>query len=435
MSLTPDRKTPPAVADYGLLRLSEPEVTVLPSGIRVVAFDDPRSEDVAQILVMAEGSRAESADPSLAQIAMAQIVEGGAGLSGREIADRFDTAGAWLRPIVFPHRRAMLLSTLGHQIGSTLPLLLSLIADPSYPEEEFSKYCSRMAASLDISMSRNPWLAGREIDRITMGENHPLGRRSTPGSILNLTPADALSFHRSRLATSQITVYAAGRLGSGRLDKMLGMLDDFGNGLPRIEPAKPEIVAARPISADGFESFLRGEPRNQASVQVAIPLPDDSDPDFQTLIYTVKALGGYFGSRLMTRCREEKGYTYGISASVMRQPEGNFVRISTETDRRHVDAILTEIREAIGSMATVPVEADELNRMKRHSRGVKASSKENIFSQMNYYLMSDVSGFSPSEFIGQQLLLDSLSAADIAGAAGRHLSTAPLYVAVVGADS
>ncbi|MDE6177323.1 MAG: hypothetical protein K2F71_07265, partial [Paramuribaculum sp.] len=80
-------------------------------------------------------------------------------------------------------------------------------------------------------------------------------------------------------------------------------------------------------------------------------------------------------------------------------------------------------------------EADELNRMKRHSRGVKASSKENIFSQMNYYLMSDVSGFSPSEFIGQQLLLDSLSAADIAGAASRHLSTAPLYVAVVGADS
>jgi len=27
--------------------------------------------------------------------------------------------------------------------------------------------------------------------------------------------------------------------------------------------------------------------------------------------------GGYFGSRLMSNIREEKGYTYGISAGIM----------------------------------------------------------------------------------------------------------------------
>ena len=49
---------------------------------------------------------------------------------------------------------------------------------------------------------------------------------------------------------------------------------------------------------------------------MSIPTIDRSHEDYISLRLVVMALGGYFGSRLMTNIREDKGYTYGIQANL-----------------------------------------------------------------------------------------------------------------------
>lgn len=45
----------------------------------------------------------------------------------------------------------------------------------------------------------------------------------------------------------------------------------------------------------------------QSSVKIAIPVIGREHPDYIDLRLAVIALGGYFGSRLMTNIRERKG--------------------------------------------------------------------------------------------------------------------------------
>lgn len=60
-----------------------------------------------------------------------------------------------------------------------------------------------------------------------------------------------------------------------------------------------------------------------------------SDADYIPLRILVTALGGYFGSRLMTNIREDKGYTYGISASLLGYRNNSFISISCQCDTSH----------------------------------------------------------------------------------------------------
>ena len=62
--------------------------------------------------------------------------------------------------------------------------------------------------------------------------------------------------------------------------------------------------------------------------------------------------GGYFGSRLMSNIREEKGYTYGISAGIMFYPDSGLLAISTETDNEYVEPLIQEVYHEIDRPAS-----------------------------------------------------------------------------------
>ena len=54
-------------------------------------------------------------------------------------------------------------------------------------------------------------------------------------------------------------------------------------------------------------------------------------------------LGGYFGSRLMSNIREDKGLTYGIGSICIHQEESGYFSISTEVKGEGTKLALKEI--------------------------------------------------------------------------------------------
>ena len=53
--------------------------------------------------------------------------------------------------------------------------------------------------------------------------------------------------------------------------------------------------------------------------------------DYAYLRIVNTILGGYFGSRLMSNIREDKGYTYGIGSNITTLKNASFISISTQT--------------------------------------------------------------------------------------------------------
>jgi predicted Zn-dependent peptidase len=61
--------------------------------------------------------------------------------------------------------------------------------------------------------------------------------------------------------------------------------------------------------------------------------PSTRDPGLHGARLAALALGGTFTSRLNTRLREEKGYTYGVSAQLLPGPEHSLLSIRTAVQR------------------------------------------------------------------------------------------------------
>ena len=88
--------------------------------------------------------------------------------------------------------------------------------------------------------------------------------------------------------------------------------------------------------------------------------------DFQ-ILQTI--LGDYFGSRLMSNIREDKGYTYGIGCGVSETFESGHFIIATEVGKEYVEATLNEIKFEIERLQQEEVDSDELTLVKNYLLG------------------------------------------------------------------
>ena len=92
-------------------------------------------------------------------------------------------------------------------------------------------------------------------------------------------------------------------------------------------------------------------------------------PDFFGCYVLSHILGGYFGSRLMTNIREDKGYTYNIYATIDTMAHGGCFYIATEVGNDFIDPTLSEIKREIDTLREDLVEPAELNAVKSYILG------------------------------------------------------------------
>lgn len=80
-------------------------------------------------------------------------------------------------------------------------------------------------------------------------------------------------------------------------------------------------------------------------------------------------LGGYFGSRLMSNIREDKGYTYGIGSGVVSHLNNGYFFIATETGAEVTEKAIDEIYFEIKRMRNEIVPIEELQLVKNYLLG------------------------------------------------------------------
>ena len=80
-------------------------------------------------------------------------------------------------------------------------------------------------------------------------------------------------------------------------------------------------------------------------------------------------LGGYFGSRLMSNIREDKGYTYGIHSFLQNHIHESAWMISTEAGRDVCEATIAETFKEMKHLCDEPVGDEELHLVRNYMIG------------------------------------------------------------------
>lgn len=430
-----DRTKAPSIREFGDLDMPEVKKTVLDNGIPLYLLDHGCQEACCLTCVW-RGGVAESEAKAIPALVLSMMREGTSVHSGEEIADIIEFNGAKLFVSADSHFSTLKLYTLNSRAAEVIPLVPEMMLDPVFPEKNLEVLREKVAKNEEIKLAKVETQASIEINRMVMGENHPLARTDTPEQIRAYRREDLMAWYEKvfdiavgESGDSSLTLFLAGRI-TPEIERLVKNL--FG-ALPvtKSEPLPFNIVEFKPATA--AEKRVHVEGALQSAVRMFIPTIGRNHPDYIVLRLLVMALGGYFGSRLMSNIREDKGYTYGINSYLLGYPEGGIIGISSSTDNATVNPLIEETILEIKRLLTGDFTPDEMTRLRQHAMSVLASSLDSPFDIMDYYINLLVA-FIPSGYFRQQVeAVKSLTPDELVRVARSYLSLDRLNIAVAGA--
>jgi predicted Zn-dependent peptidase len=159
------------------------------------------------------------------------------------------------------------------------------------------------------------------------------------------------------------------------------------------------------------------------------------DPDYTDMLVLNQVLGGQFTSRLNTRLREEKGFTYGVRSQFdCRRGAGPFsMAAALQADR--LDEALVDIRHEVEALVgDRPATLSELDDARRALIEGQARQFETPAALVSRYAALFVHGLPPDHHTEFAERLDDVSVESLAAAANRQIYPRAL-VAVIVADA
>jgi len=159
---------------------------------------------------------------------------------------------------------------------------------------------------------------------------------------------------------------------------------------------------------------------------------DRNHEDRDALMLATHILGGYFGSRLMTNIREEKGYCYHIESSIDCMQYDGYLSIAAEVNASNAKDCIKEIEKELDLMMTENVPQVELDRVKQYIRGQLLLDSDGVFASTNILRRYLAVGLDESEFKKKLTMLNQISANDIRRVAEKYFNPVDFLKVIVG---
>jgi len=361
-----NRKIAPAIVDAVdfKLQLKQYEYFTLDNGVPVYSINTG-SQDVMQLeIVFFAGSRYEDKN-GVAAASNFLLKNGTSKKSAFEIGEAFDYYGAYCNRSCYSETAVLSLHTLTKHINHLLPVMSEMINDSVFPQSELDIYKQNSKQRLSVNLQKAEFVANRLIDSYVFGNEHPYGKFSNIADIDAIQIDAVKSFYEKYYKNGSALIFVAGKLPAD-IEKLLN--NAFGNLSISAADINVSFIEPTPATQRKFR-IQNDENAVQGAIRLATPFPDRHHPDFKKIMLLNNIFGGFFGSRLMTNIREEKGYTYGIYSFLQNHIHQTSWQISTEAGKDVAEATIEEVFKEMKILRETPVDNDELLLVKNYMIG------------------------------------------------------------------
>ena len=421
-----DRKKAPVIVDAVdfNLQLKPYQKYILKNGVEVYAIDAGAEEVMLAEWVFAAGNYFEKQN-LIAATANFLLRNGTSERTAFQINEHFEYFGSYLNRSCYNETASITLHCLTKHIGELLPAVKELIVDSAMPQDELAIYQQNMKQKLKVNLKKSDFVASRLMDAYLYGEQHPYGRYSTAEAFDAVKREQLLEFYKKYYQQGKLIVFVAGKL-PANLEQLLN--DNFGD-LPNGKIDKDEI-AIEP--AKGKKTRITNDPDGvQGAIRIARSFPNRHHPDFLKAQMLNALFGGFFGSRLMSNIREDKGYTYGIHSYLQNHIQHSAWMISTEAGKEVCEATIEEVYKEMKRLREEPVKEDELLLVRNYMMGGILGELDGPFQIIARWKNIILNGLDGNYFYKSINTIKTISAEEIKGLAEKYLKPEEFYELVV----
>jgi len=322
---------------------------------------DGLEQPIIKIEVIYNAGESYSENPLLAILTNRMLTEGTKTYTSKEFYEKLDFIAAEINTTTFFENSSISLVCLNKYFKEAIDLLVECINYPRFDENDFKILKENAYQRFQIELEKVNILARREFFK-NLFDDHPYGHILELQHFNNVNVKQLKDFFNRLYVESNAQVYMSGHID----DETISMIkDNF-----KMNPATPHKETIYPITSNrGKKIYINKNDAVQSAIRIGKVIIPRTHPDFIPLSITIFALGGYFGSRLMKRLREEKGYTYGIYSFVFSHKNTNVMTIFTEVNTETTYEAIKCIYEEIDKLCQEPISELELENIKSYLIG------------------------------------------------------------------
>lgn len=371
-----NRTIAPGIKELENFNILPPVRTILPNGIPLTLIN-AGTQEVVRIDILFGGGRWQQLHKLQALFANRMLREGTRKHTAAQIAEKLDYYGAWLELSSSADHAYVTLYSLNKYINQTIEVLESMIKEPTFPAKELSTVIDANIQQFQVNSTKVDFLAHRALQAALYGSNHPAGQCVEESDYRNIQPEMLREFYDTYYQSENCSIFLSGKVTDAVVRCIEAAFGTTPFGCSQQQLIKPDYsfqaVPAKRI-------FIERPDAMQSSVKIGATTLTRQDPDYLKVRVLMTLFGGYFGSRLMSNIREDKGYTYGISAGILSNPDSGMLVINAETDNEYVHPLIAEVYHEIDRLHTDLVSDTELLTVRNYMLGEMCRNYESPFS-------------------------------------------------------
>ncbi|MFM6969315.1 MAG: M16 family metallopeptidase [Sediminibacterium sp.] len=423
-----DRKIIPTIEEavHFDLQLKNCDRFTLDNKVPVYAMN-AGAQDVVMVEWVFDAGNWYDKQPMVAATTNFLIKNGTTSKTAYQINDFFEFHGAYLNRSCYNETASITLHCLSKHLETLLPVVREIIETSIFPEEELAIYIQNQKQRLSVNLQKCDFIANRLIDEYLFGINHPYGTYSNAEDYDALNTDTIKAFYKQYYLNGSCKIFVAGKMPTGfesMLNKAFGTLPLH---------ADAPVVVEHPIIAAAQKKveIINDENGVQGAIRMARPFPNRHHPDFQKAHVLNTLFGGFFGSRLMSNIREDKGYTYGIHSYFQNHVHASAWMISTEAGRDVCTATITEVLKEMELLRNELVDIEELDLVRNYMIGSLLGDLDGPFQLIGRWKNYVLNGLDENYFYKSIETIKSVTPQELQRLANTYLQPDDFYELVV----
>ncbi len=408
------------------LHLKPYEHFTLDNGVPVYTIDAGAQEVLQVEMVFYAGNWFEK-QKSVASATNYLLKNGTSNKTAFQLNEEFEYYGAYCNRACYNETAVVSISTLTKQLPALLPVIKEMITDSVFNDEELDIYKQNTKQHLSVSLQKSDFVAARLSDAYLYGEDHPYGSYTNPEDIDALNSSMLRDFFKQYYVNGQCVIFVSGKL---PVDIQEQLNKNFGDLSLKIFNNQLSTIKQSPAAEKKYR--IQNDPDGvQGSIRIARPFPNRHHPDFMKVMVLNTLFGGFFGSRLMSNIREDKGYTYGIHSYVQNHIHESAWLISTEAGKDVCEATIEEVYKEMKLLREGLIDDDELLLVRNYLIGTILGDLDGPFHIMGRWKNLILNNLTDDYFYRSIETIKTISAEELRELAKKYLIPEHFYELVV----
>jgi zinc protease len=295
--------------------------------------------------------------------------------SATQIAAALESLGAQLSASASADGSFVSLTAPVANLPAAGEVLSDVVRNASFPQDELDRERKRAIDGLRVALKDPGALAGMVADRVFYGDA-PYGGVATVDSLPLITREELAGWRATWWHPSTAKVIVSGGIDAATAKSIADRL--FGTWTSTtpagIAPADRAGAARVPRTV-----VIDMPEAGQAAVLAGVRAPSRSSADYYPLVVANSVLGAGSNGRLFNEVRTKRGLSYGSYSSYGSRADDAVLTASAQTKNESADEVAQIILEEMGKLATVPADAEAIEKRRlflggSYTRALETSS-------------------------------------------------------------